>query len=82
MNTEFMRESTAVDDFYHPPFTIIGKHNDQVAERVAAIYSCVTASVERTSTLVAELDLHHLVAVDADSLTQVSNLIREAHLIA
>ena len=55
MNPEFMRESTAIHDFYHPPFTIIGTHNDHVAERVAAIYSGVTASVERTSTLVAEL---------------------------
>jgi GDP-mannose 6-dehydrogenase len=55
MNPEFMRESTAINDFYHPPFTIIGTHNDHVAERVAAIYSGVTASVERTSTLVAEL---------------------------
>ena len=55
MNPEFMRESTAIHDFYHPPFTIIGTHNDRAAERVAAIYSRVTASVERTSILVAEL---------------------------
>ena len=55
MNPEFMRESTAIHDFYHPPFTIIGTRNDRAAERVAAIYSSVTAPVERTSILVAEL---------------------------
>ena len=24
VNPEFINESTAIDDFYHPPFTIIG----------------------------------------------------------
>jgi GDP-mannose 6-dehydrogenase len=55
MNPEFMRESTAIHDFYHPPFTIIGTCSDRTAERVAGIYSSVTAPVERTSILVAEL---------------------------
>jgi GDP-mannose 6-dehydrogenase len=55
MNPEFMRESTAIHDFYHPPFTVIGTCDDRAAERVAAIYSSVTAPVERTAILVAEL---------------------------
>jgi GDP-mannose 6-dehydrogenase len=55
MNPEFMRESTAIHDFYHPPFTIIGTRHDRAAERVAEIYSSLTAPVERTSILVAEL---------------------------
>jgi GDP-mannose 6-dehydrogenase len=55
MNPEFMRESTAIQDFHHPPFTIIGTCGDRAAQRVAAIYSTVTAPVERTSILVAEL---------------------------
>jgi glycosyltransferase involved in cell wall biosynthesis len=37
MNPEFMRETTAIHDFYHPPFTIIGSCNDHAAEQVAAI---------------------------------------------
>jgi GDP-mannose 6-dehydrogenase len=55
MNPEFMRETTAIHDFYHPPFTIIGACGDRAAERVAAMYSSVKVPVERTSVLVAEL---------------------------
>jgi GDP-mannose 6-dehydrogenase len=55
MNPEFMRESTAIHDFYHPPFTVIGTSDARAAERVAAIYSSVTAPVERTAILIAEL---------------------------
>jgi GDP-mannose 6-dehydrogenase len=54
MNPEFMRETTAIRDFYDPPFTIIGANSDHAAEQVAAIYSRVKAPVERTSMLVAE----------------------------
>ena len=55
MNPEFMRETTAIHDFYHPPFTIIGARGDRAAERVAAMYSSLKAPVERTSISVAEL---------------------------
>jgi GDP-mannose 6-dehydrogenase len=55
MNPEFMRETTAIPDFYHPPFTIIGACDDRTANRVAALYSSVKAPVERTSIPVAEL---------------------------
>jgi GDP-mannose 6-dehydrogenase len=55
MNPEFMRETTAIHDFYHPPFTIIGACGDRAAEPVVAMYSSVKAPVERASVLVAEL---------------------------
>src|SRR5438105_7044141 len=55
MNPEFMRETTAIHDFYHPPFTIIGACDDRAAERVATLYSSLKAAVERTSIPVAEL---------------------------
>jgi GDP-mannose 6-dehydrogenase len=54
MNPEFMRETTAIHDFYHSPFTIVGSCSDRAADRVAALYSSVNAPVERTSVLVAE----------------------------
>src|SRR5213592_749709 len=55
MNPEFMRETTAIYDFYHPPFTIIGACGDRAAERVATLYSSLKAPVERTPIPVAEL---------------------------
>src|SRR5436309_7244977 len=55
MNPEFMRETTAIHDFYHPPFTIIGACGDRAAERVATLYSSLKAPVERTPVPVAEL---------------------------
>ena len=55
MNPEFMRETTAIDDFRHPPFTIIGARDDLSAERVAAIYSNLGCPIERTPMAVAEM---------------------------
>jgi len=55
MNPEFMRETTAIHDFHHPPFTIIGASDDRAAERVATLYSSLKASIERTPLSVAEL---------------------------
>src|SRR5437762_5060117 len=55
MNPEFMRETTAIHDFHHPPFTVISARDDRSFERVAAMYSSVKSPVERTSILVAEL---------------------------
>jgi GDP-mannose 6-dehydrogenase len=54
VNPEFMRETTAIDDFHHPPFTIIGARDDRSFEQVAAMYSNVKAPVERVPILVAE----------------------------
>src|SRR5881392_868041 len=54
MNPEFMRETTAIHDFYHPPFTIVGTCSDRASERVTAMYSSIKAPVEQTSILLAE----------------------------
>ena len=54
VNPEFMRETTAIDDFYHPPFTIIGARDDRSFEQVAAMYSAVKCPVERVPIPVAE----------------------------
>ena len=54
MNPEFMRETSAIDDFYHAPFTIIGTCNKRASGMVAAMYSGTKVPVEQTSVLVAE----------------------------
>jgi GDP-mannose 6-dehydrogenase len=55
MNPEFMRETTAIHDFYHPPLTIIGTSDERAAKRVATLYSSLKAPIERTPISVAEL---------------------------
>jgi len=55
MNPEFMRETTAIHDFYRPPFTIVGTCDNRAVERVAALYSSLKAPMEQTSIPVAEL---------------------------
>ncbi len=55
MNPEFMRETTAVQDFFNPPFTVVGARDDRSAEKVAALYASLSAPLERTAIPVAEM---------------------------
>lgn len=55
MNPEFMRETTAVQDFYHPPFTVIGSNDARSGAKVSALYSSLNAPLEHTSIPVAEM---------------------------
>ena len=55
MNPEFMRETTAIQDFFKPPFTVIGANDEQAAERVTALYKGLDSGFERTSIREAEM---------------------------
>jgi len=55
MNPEFMRETTAIQDFFKPPFTVIGANDEQAAERVTELYKGLDSSLERTSIKEAEM---------------------------
>jgi GDP-mannose 6-dehydrogenase len=55
MNPEFMRETTAVDDFYHPPFTVIGQQDQRSGDLVAKLYESIEAPLERPTIAVAEM---------------------------
>lgn len=54
-NPEFLREGTAIDDFYNPPFTAVGCENSRGGDTVARLYNEVSASFERTNFEVAEM---------------------------
>jgi len=55
MNPEFMRETTAVNDFHHPPFTVIGGLDQRSIETVTRVYETVDAPLKTTSIAVAEM---------------------------
>ena len=54
-NPEFLREGSAIHDFYHPPFTAIGCATSRGGDTVACLYNDVVAPVEKTSFEVAEM---------------------------
>ena len=54
-NPEFLREGTAVHDFYHPPFTLFGTCESQAVEVVTELYSGVEAPTLIVPVKVAEM---------------------------
>ena len=54
-NPEFLREGTAVEDFHHPPKTVVGEFRGSGADMALALYDGVDAPVFRTTLEVAEM---------------------------
>lgn len=54
-NPEFLREGTAVYDFYNPPKTVIGETDKRSGDRVAEIYKNLDAPLIRTDVKTAEM---------------------------
>ena len=54
-NPEFLREGTAVHDFYNPPKTVIGESDKRSGEIIAAIYEKLDAPLIRTDVKTAEM---------------------------
>lgn len=55
MNPEFLREGSALHDFYHPPFTVIGAQNATAGEQMAQLYNGIDAPLHITDIGVAEM---------------------------
>jgi GDP-mannose 6-dehydrogenase len=54
-NPEFLRETTAVRDFYHPPKTVIGAAIPADADHVARLYEGIDAPLFKTDLKLAEM---------------------------
>lgn len=54
-NPEFLREGTAVYDFYHPPKTVIGESDGRSGDIVAQLYRGLDAPLLRTDVATAEM---------------------------
>lgn len=54
-NPEFLRESTAVADYHHPPKTVIGQYDPRSGEVLAQLYAGLDAPMIRTDLETAEI---------------------------
>jgi len=78
-NPEFLREGSAINDFDHPPYTIIGQFDDYSGEQVAQLYADVDAPLYRVPLGVAEMvkyasnAFHGLKVVFANEIGNVCN---------
>lgn len=54
-NPEFLREGTAVADYFNPPLTLIGSDNRETAEKVASLYELLPGEIIITDIRVAEI---------------------------
>lgn len=69
MNPEFLRETTAVKDYFDPPFTIVGCRDSRVGDTIRGIYSNVTAPFISTGIRVAEMVKYACNAFHATKIT-------------
>jgi GDP-mannose 6-dehydrogenase len=54
-NPEFLREGSAVKDYFNPPLTLIGSDNKDAANKVATLYKDLPAEIIITDLKVAEM---------------------------
>ena len=55
INPEFLREGSAIHDFYHPPKTVIGEIDQRSGDMLAQLYEDVNAPLIRTDLKTAEM---------------------------
>tara|TARA_B100000378_G_scaffold206253_1_gene169519 strand:+ start:22481 stop:23839 length:1359 start_codon:yes stop_codon:yes gene_type:complete len=54
-NPEFLREGTAVKDYYNPPLTLIGSDNKEAAEKLSLLYKDLPGEIVISDLKVAEI---------------------------
>ncbi len=55
MNPEFMREGTSINDYFHPPFTVIGQIDKKSGDVIEKLYAGIQAPLFRTTIKAAEI---------------------------
>lgn len=55
INPEFLRESTAIKDFYNPPKTVIGAESEEDFKKVAELYAGIPGPVVHANLRTAEM---------------------------
>jgi UDPglucose 6-dehydrogenase len=73
-NPEFLREGSAVDDFFRPDRVVVGADDEGTSERIAGLYATVDAPVLRTGLESAELIKYASNALLAIKLSFVNDL--------
>ncbi|SHJ60790.1 nucleotide sugar dehydrogenase [Pseudozobellia thermophila] len=54
-NPEFLREGSAVKDYYNPPVTVVGTDSEQASKKIAEMYQGINAPIKETNIEIAEL---------------------------
>lgn len=56
MNPEFLREGSAVNDYYNPAFTLIGAWDQRCGDLLASLYEDIDAPIRHTDIKTAEME--------------------------
>ncbi|UJF32096.1 UDP-glucose dehydrogenase family protein [Paenibacillus hexagrammi] len=54
-NPEFLREGTSIEDYFNPPYTLIGTQNERALEMLRGMYGPIEAPLLETKREVAEI---------------------------
>ncbi len=82
-NPEFLREGTAVHDYFNPPFTLIGSDNQKAAYKVGELYERLPCEIIITDLKVAEImkyvnNTYH--ALKISFANEIGNICSELHI--
>lgn len=82
-NPEFLREGSAVHDYYNPPLTLIGSDNKEAAQKVAKLYEMLPGEIVITDLAVAEImkyvnNSYH--ALKISFANEVGNICKELNI--
>jgi GDP-mannose 6-dehydrogenase len=81
VNPEFLRESTAIRDYYDPPMTVIGEYEARSGELLAQLYQGLAAPLSRAPLETAEMVKYACNAWHATKITFANEIgtIAKAH---